>query len=75
MNESKSDTTDDQNILIFTEWKIEMSRKFIRRSIFGSKEIDFVFNQVVVNNDKTSVSIAKVICLSVGDGKKLLPLV
>ena len=73
MIESKSDTTDDQNI--FTEWKIEMSRKFIRRSIFGSKEIDFVFNQVVVNNDKTSVSIAKVICLSVGDGKKLLPLV
>ena len=61
MNESKSDTTDDQNI--FTEWKIEMSRKFIRRSIFGSKEIDFVFKQVVVNNDKTSVSIAKVFAL------------
>ena len=61
MNESKLDTTDDQNI--FTEWKIEMSRKFIRRSIFGSKEIDFVFKQVVVNNDKTSVSIAKVFAL------------
>ena len=40
-----------------------MSRKFIRRSIFGSKEIDFVFKQVVVNNDKTSVSIAKVFAL------------
>ena len=36
---------------------------FIRRSIFGSKEIDFVFKQVVVNNDKTSVSIAKVFAL------------